>query len=82
MPQELTFEQIKDILARRAVPEFLDVLENEFIDFKAEPYRLDNDNQKAELAKDVSAFANTSGGFIIIGVKTTRLPEYSADVAL
>ena len=80
-PKELTLAQIRDILTRRAVSELLDSLESEFIDFKGEPYRLDDESQKLELAKDVSAFANTHGGFIVLGIKTKKVAEYSADVA-
>lgn len=39
---------------------------------KAQPYRTDSEAGKRELAKDVSAFANASGGFIFIGVKTKQ----------
>jgi len=80
IPKELALEEIRDILERRAFGEFKGCLENEFVEFKGEPYRLDEDLQKLELAKDVSAFANTQGGFIILGVKTKTDPEYSADV--
>jgi hypothetical protein len=81
LPTELTHEQIRDILARGAIREFVGRLENEFLEFKGEPYHLDDDLQKLELAKDVSAFSNTLGGVIVIGVKTTKVPEYNADVA-
>ena len=44
--------------------------ESETLDFKRElPLR--RDKQRKELAKDICCFANTSGGFIIIGVEDT-----------
>jgi hypothetical protein len=43
--------------------------EDVWIDFKEQPYRLDRQAQKLELAKDVSGFANAQGGYIVIGVK-------------
>jgi hypothetical protein len=81
MPKLLTLAQVRDIVARQALSEFIDVLENEVIDFKGEPYRLNTDQEKAELAKDITALANTSGGYIILGIKTTKLPTYNADIA-
>jgi predicted HTH transcriptional regulator len=80
-PKELTFLQIRDILSRGAFSELLNCFENEHVDFKSEPYRLDDEAQKLELAKDISALANTMGGFIVLGVRTSKIPEYSADVA-
>jgi hypothetical protein len=81
LPKELTHEQIRNILTRGAVQEFIGRLENEFLEFKGEPYRLDDEMQELELAKDVSAFSNTLGGFIVLGINTTKVTEYSADVA-
>jgi hypothetical protein len=50
------------------------------IEFKGEPYQLDRDSQKFELAKDVSALANAAGGVIIIGAQTQRDDEVAVDV--
>ena len=38
------------------------------------PYRLDEDHQKLELAKDVCGLANASGGIIVLGLGTKREP--------
>jgi len=80
-PKVLTQDQVRDVVGQTAFDKFIGVLESEFLEFKSEPYRLAEDMQKLELAKDVSAFANTRGGFIILGVKSTKIPEYNADVA-
>ncbi len=45
------------------------VLEGRFIDFKAEPIG-GSDRDKREFLADVSAFANASGGDVVLGVKT------------
>jgi hypothetical protein len=50
-PKELTLAQIREIVGRNSISEFLGAFENEFIDFKGEVYRLDDDSQKLELPK-------------------------------
>lgn len=42
------------------------------LDAKGQPYQLDRPKSAAELAKDVVALANTSGGVIVIGLRTRR----------
>jgi len=46
--------------------------ESEFFDCKREAYNLKIDAAKYELAKDVSAFANAGGGYILIGIETKK----------
>lgn len=46
--------------------------ESQQIDFKKSPYQLAQERQKWELAKDVAAFANATGGVIVIGAETVR----------
>jgi hypothetical protein len=50
------------------------------VEFKSEPYRLDQEGQRFELAKDVSALANAAGGVIVIGVRTEREDQAAVDV--
>jgi len=47
---------------------------------KKTPYMLDTDLNQLELAKDVSAFANSSGGLILMGFETESESERAADV--
>jgi hypothetical protein len=53
--------------------------ESEHLECKVQPYDLSQDFNKRELAKDVSAFANTDGGLIIIGAKTKKSQENLGD---
>lgn len=48
------------------------------LDFK-EQVRISTDSEKAELAKDVSAFANTGGGHIVFGVEDNTLRQVGID---
>lgn len=54
-------------------------VENTFFDCKGQPYQIDADAGKRELAKDVSSFANGEGGFIFIGIKTKQSAEHFGD---
>lgn len=46
---------------------------------KAQPYQVGTESGKRELAKDVSAFANTNGGVIFLGVKTKASTAHFGD---
>ncbi|MDP2884831.1 MAG: hypothetical protein Q8P51_07415 [Ignavibacteria bacterium] len=52
------------------------VIEDEHFDAKSGKYDLSTDSGALELAKDVSSFANRSGGLIVIGAKTTDDPTF------
>jgi hypothetical protein len=51
------------------------------IEYKGQPYQLDTEGQKFELAKDVSAFANAAGGVLVIGIRTETDDQSAVDVA-
>lgn len=47
--------------------------EGPWFDGKSAPYRIDDESQKWELAKDVASFANSpTGGLIVIGARTVK----------
>ena len=72
MPKVISLAECRSLLETGDYDSFLDAVETEHLDFKSEPYRLDQDLQKQELAKDVSGLANAGGGVILIGFKTTK----------
>jgi hypothetical protein len=53
----------------------VDIYENEWLDAKSDPYRVEDARGRYELAKDVAAFANSTGGLILVGAKTKHTPE-------
>jgi hypothetical protein len=60
----------KDVLEKLEAGDFdspIGLLESEWLDAKETPYHLENHKQKLELAKDVTAMANASGGIIVLG---------------
>jgi len=69
------------MISEAKLRELLGQAESETVDFKREPYKLDNDHFKSKFIKDVIAMANTprdSAAYIIIGVKLH--PDGSRDL--
>ncbi|HEY9405561.1 MAG TPA: ATP-binding protein [Pyrinomonadaceae bacterium] len=71
--------KLEEIIASASFDTLLGEIENEWFECKAQPYALDGDSGKRELAKDVSSFANSLGGHILIGVKTKTSPTHYGD---
>jgi hypothetical protein len=59
----------------------LGTFETSELDFKGAPYRLAEEREQWELAKDVAALANVGHGALVIGVQTTKDPSRDEDVA-
>lgn len=55
--------------------------ENEWLDFKGEPYDLTSPSKGADLAADVAAFANAQGGYLLLGVREAPLPDTRETIA-
>ncbi len=70
----------KIILIDHDFDRLLGSAESLWIDCKESPYILNSDFSKYELAKDVSAFANSNGGFILCGIKTKRSLDQLTDI--
>lgn len=80
MAKTLSTTEITAILESGSFDGLKGVVEDAHFECKAEPYRLEEEHQKLELAKDVSALANGHGGLILIGVQTQPDPTRSTDV--
>jgi predicted HTH transcriptional regulator len=68
----LSEDRLREIITSSDFDLLLGEIENEWFEFKGEPYHIQNDAGKRELAKDVSAFANAQGGYIFIGAERNR----------
>jgi Schlafen, AlbA_2 len=73
----------RDTLAKIVEIKIFDTLigeiENDWFDCKKEPYQIQNESAKRELAKDVSSFANVGGGYIFIGIRTKQSAQHFGD---
>lgn len=76
--KELT--KISEIIQSGTFNNFIGLKEDLYFEAKGKnPYDLDSPNGRYELAKDVSAFANANGGYIIIGLVTESLETERTD---
>lgn len=80
MNKSLPPEAIIDILQRGADLEVIGLHETERVEFKGQ-YRLTEQGEKWELAKDVAAFANIGGGLIVVGVTSEQDIDRAEDRA-
>lgn len=72
----VTYEAIADLVANA------EAAENENLDYKQAHYTADP-RGKEELAKDVAAFANHTGGLLVLGMAENKgVPSKVFDVAL
>ena len=69
----LPFPEIVKLIDEARFSELIGEPESNFLDAKSQPYQFESGNDaKREFAKDVSAFANSRGGFILVGLATER----------
>ena len=69
----MSFESVKAILDSHAYNSLIGLQEDGWLEVKGKiPYNLDTPEGRYELAKDVSAFANGTGGIIIVGLQTVK----------
>src|SRR5262245_55612463 len=72
--------EIRNILSSGELERLVAFEEDDFLEAKGpRPYDLTTPKGRFELAKDVSAFANAGGGYLIIGVQHERMPTRSVE---
>lgn len=76
---EITKEQLDDIVASGDFEALVGASETAWLECKGQPYQIANDDARRELAKDVSSFANASGGRLIIGLQTKSSSTHFGD---
>jgi hypothetical protein len=83
-PQMAVADEIQLIasLARGDNDALIGTPESDWLEFKSAPYGLPDPGQRWQLAKDVAGFANSLGGHIVIGVKTTKHPNEVVEAAI
>jgi len=72
----------KEVLEELLAGDFqslIGITESVWIDAKEIPYILDTPKKKMELAKDVSAFANSGGGIIVLGFDASKDPATAVE---
>jgi predicted HTH transcriptional regulator len=68
----LALADIRSLIESGDFQQLIGEFEGQHLDAKAQPYSFASGNDaKREFAKDVAAFANATGGCIIIGAETT-----------
>ena len=77
--EPLTIERFKEIVDSKNLDQLIGHAENNFFDAKESFYNLSDQKDKHELCKDITAFANNNGGYLIIGCKTEKAQNDLAD---
>jgi len=70
--EEFTIKELEKIIRNGDFNSLIGKIENDFFDCKTGIYDLTKNSKKQELAKDVSSFANSNGGYILIGPQTPQ----------
>lgn len=78
--KKLSFQDLETIIENADFDKLIDSFEGEHLDCKSGIYKLTNDKEKLEFVKDVSSFANSDGGYILLGPQTEKVPTHPVDV--
>ncbi|MEK6335916.1 MAG: ATP-binding protein [Acidobacteriota bacterium] len=76
---EFTIDRLEELIIKSEFDSLVGEIENEWFECKGQPYQVNTQTGKRELAKDVSSFANINGGYILIGLKTKSGPTHFGD---
>jgi hypothetical protein len=77
--RELAIEDVSDMLSRGTFSELISAVEYAQFECKSGLYDTKAEKSKIELAKDISALANSSGGYLLIVPATKKNPLHQRD---
>lgn len=72
-------DEIIELLRAGNFEALIGEFESDWLECKRQPYALDSDVQKVEIAKDVASLANANGGLLLIGLSTAKSPTHGVD---
>jgi len=72
-------DSVKSTLEDGRFDDLIGEFENEWLECKGQPYDLSREDQKLELAKDITGLANAGGGLLLLGYSTKRSEIYGED---
>src|ERR1039458_1780256 len=78
-PKSLEPEIILALLRGQTFDELIGLVEDDRVEAKGQPYRIEKDRGRLELAKDVASLAERRGGVILIGAETEKSPTHRGD---
>lgn len=76
----MDLQSLQRIIKSEDFIKLIGCLEDEFLEVKSKPYKLESESGRFELAKDVSAFANAGGGYLLIGVTTNKNQDSDLEI--
>lgn len=76
---KLSPPQIEAILTSGDFESLVSTIEHDLLECKREVYLLRESLGRIELAKDISALANSKGGYLLLGVHTVQNPLHKGD---
>jgi hypothetical protein len=82
MANSLTRKEVQEQFSQGILSGIVGLAESAEVDCKREPYPLDSEHGKQELAKDVAGFANADGGLLIIGAVTESASIRHEDIVV
>jgi hypothetical protein len=76
---EFDITKAKSLIASGEFAQMKGQVENDWLECKGQPYQIQNEHGKRELAKDISSLANHAGGLILIGIRTQKSTAHFGD---
>lgn len=80
--KNISKKELKKIINSGEFNKLIGISENDFFECKRNPYSLKHEAAKRELAKDISSFANSEGGYIFIGPHTKKSETHHSDMII
>src|SRR5258708_14334499 len=76
---EFDIAKVRSLIGARDFEPMKGQVESDWLECKGQPYQIQTEHGKRELAKDVSSLANRTGGLVLIGMRTVKSTVHFGD---